>query len=50
MVGVAVGATRFIIVIQKIRQLRIQKTAIRFTILSALGGPQFGRFRPAARL
>ena len=33
--GEAVGAARFIIVIQKIRQLRMQNTAIRLTILSA---------------
>jgi hypothetical protein len=44
------GATRFSIVIQRIRQLRMQKTAITLTILSAARSLDASRVSRAARV
>src|SRR3954470_17130257 len=49
-VGEAVGATRFIIVIQKMRQLRMQNTAIRLTILSAARSLEASALQPDFRI
>src|SRR5205807_7593059 len=49
-VGEAVGATRFIIVIQKMCQLRMQNTAIRLTILSAARSLEASALQPDFRI
>src|SRR3954449_405344 len=49
-VGEAVGATRFIIVIQKMRQLRMQNTAIRLTIRSAARSLDASALQPDFRI
>ncbi len=49
-VGGAAGATRFIMVIQKIRQLRMQNTAIRFTMRSAARSFEASALQPDFRI
>ena len=49
-VGEIMGATRFTIVIQKMRQLRMQNTAIRLTIRSAARSFDSSALQPDFRI